>query len=135
MVKEVFVLDSFALIAYFEKEPGAAMVRDLIEKAADKVCVLKLSAINWGEIYYNIARNRGADAAHKYLMLIEQLLIEVVDVDRDLIMEAASLKSRYALSYADCFAAALARRENCPVLTGDKEFKQLTADVKIRFLH
>ena len=134
MDKEVFVLDSFALIAYLEEEPGAAVVRNLIKKAADKKCTLKLSAINWGEVYYNVARNRGREAADQWLILMEQLLIEVIDVDRSLIMGAALLKSKYALSYADCFAAALAQRENCPVLTGDKEFKQLSSVVKVQFL-
>ena len=134
MDKDKFVLDSFALMAYFQDEQGAVTVRHLIKKAKDKACVLKLSAMNWGEIYYNIVRSKGTEAAQQYLILMEQLPVEVVDVDRRLIIEAALLKSRYALSYADCFAAALAQRENCPVLTGDKEFKQLPPVIKVRFL-
>jgi len=128
------VLDSFALMAYFQEEHGAVTVRNLIKKANTKSCVLKLSSINWGEIYYSIVRSKGTRAGEQYLILMEQLPVEVVDVDRRSVMEAALLKSRYALSYADCFAAALAQRENCPVLTGDKEFKQLLPIIKIQFL-
>jgi hypothetical protein len=38
------------------------------------------------------------------------------------VREAASLKSRGGMSYADCFAAAAAYLLDCPVLTGDREF-------------
>ena len=47
---------------------------------------------------------------------------------------AARLKSKYALSYADCFAAALAKEKDCPVLTGDPEFKKLHEEIKISWL-
>jgi predicted nucleic acid-binding protein len=39
------------------------------------------------------------------------------------------------MSYADCFAAALAKIKNAELVTGDREFKQLARDVKIHWLH
>ena len=134
MPDRMIVLDSFALMAYFLREKNGDAVQHLIKQAKNKTRILKLCAINWGEIYYNIVRGKGVQAAEKYLMLMEELPVDIVDVDRSLIMEAALLKSKYALSYADCFAAALAQRENCPVLTGDKEFKQLPPAIKVQFL-
>jgi len=38
---------------------------------------------------------------------------------------AYGLKARYPISYADSFAAALAMINNCPLLTGDPEFRSL----------
>ena len=38
------------------------------------------------------------------------------------------------MSYADCFAAALAKEKKTELLTGDKEFKQAEGEIKIHWL-
>jgi predicted nucleic acid-binding protein len=38
------------------------------------------------------------------------------------------------MSYADCFAAALAKEKKTDLLTGDKEFKQVESEIGIRWL-
>lgn len=38
------------------------------------------------------------------------------------------------MSYADCFAAALAKENRAELLTGDKEFEQLEGEIKIAWL-
>jgi predicted nucleic acid-binding protein len=48
---------------------------------------------------------------------------------------AADFKTRYKISLADAFAAALAKIKNAELVTGDREFKQLARDVKIHWLH
>jgi hypothetical protein len=45
-----YVLDSYAVLAYFEGEPGGAAVRTLIEEAGDHQAALYLSLINAGEL-------------------------------------------------------------------------------------
>ncbi|MBI2339278.1 MAG: PIN domain-containing protein [Deltaproteobacteria bacterium] len=35
------------------------------------------------------------------------------------------------MSYADCFAAALAKMKKAELITGDKEFKEVEGDIKI----
>jgi len=35
------------------------------------------------------------------------------------------------MSYADCFAAALARQRKAELVTGDKEFREVEKEVKI----
>jgi len=44
------------------------------------------------------------------------------------------LKSRYPVSLADCFAVALAQSLECPVVTGDPEFRKLEDIVKVEWL-
>ncbi|MGA2737670.1 MAG: PIN domain-containing protein [Bryobacteraceae bacterium] len=39
------------------------------------------------------------------------------------IWNAALLKGLFPISYADAFAAALARKHNCRLVTGDPEFR------------
>ena len=93
-----------------------------------------ISIINWGEIFYIMFRYKGKEVAQETLILIEQLPVEIVDVNRELVYQAAQLKAKYPLSYADCFAAALAKQKQCPVLTGDPEFRRLEGEVKIDWL-
>ncbi len=46
-------------------------------------------------------------------------------IDEDLRMTPATLKANYPISYADSFAAALAKIHKCFLLSGDPEFKVL----------
>jgi ribonuclease VapC len=46
-------------------------------------------------------------------------------VREKLVLEAARLKARFPISYADAFAVATARAEGGPVLTGDPEIVNL----------
>jgi len=57
--------------------------------------------------------------------------IPLVVADKELTYEAAKLKGKHQIPYADCFAAALARRLKAPVVTGDPEFKKLTREISI----
>ena len=125
------VLDSFALLAYLGKEPGYLIVQEALARAAQGHEKLLMSTVNWGEIYYILSRRHGKDKTEATLNLIETFPIQLIPADISLSREAAKIKAAHSLSYADCFAAALARRENCPVLTGDKEFRRLPPEYKI----
>ena len=124
------VLDSFAVIAYLEGEPGADQVGDLIRKARDRDEKLLLSLINWGEVYYITKRAGGQDVADRALVQLDTLPIDVIFPDREVTRSAADMKATRKLSYADCFAAALAKVRNAELVTGDKEFKVVQADLK-----
>ena len=52
------VLDSYALLSYFEDEPGADKVQRLLEQAAKGKVSLLMSIVNWGEVYYSLCRSR-----------------------------------------------------------------------------
>jgi predicted nucleic acid-binding protein len=45
-------------------------------------------------------------------------------------MLAASLKARYAISYADGFAAATALLQEAPLITGDSELRAIAVEEK-----
>ena len=132
MAKIVF--DSYAFMVYFLREAGSKKVVEWIIKAQENKCEILLSLVNWGEIYYSIARAEDEQKARDCLIVIDELSVNVAGIDQELTLDAARLKSQYALSYADCFAAALAKREDCPVLTGDKEFRKLPSDIKVLWI-
>ena len=55
-------------------------------------------------------------------------------VDLELAARAAWFKLRGGISYADCFAAALAHRDGLPLITGDPEFRRVEDVVRIAWL-
>jgi ribonuclease VapC len=132
------VLDAHALMVLFNDEPGADEVERILLKAESGSPKLLMSVINWGEIYYSILRGASQEMAETKAHEIAGMQIELVPVDADdleLVRQAAAFKATRKMSYADCFAAALAKIKNAELVTGDREFKQLARDVKIHWLH
>jgi len=132
------VLDAHALMVLFNDEPGADEVEKILLKAESGSPKLLMSVVNWGEIYYSILRGASQEMAETKAHEIAGMQIELVPVDADdleLVRQAAAFKATRKMSYADCFAAALAKIKNAELITGDREFKQLARDVKIHWLH
>ncbi len=128
------VLDSYSLLAYFEGQAGKDDMIEILRAARDSGRHLLLSVINWGEVYYITLRETGRESADEVARLISTLPIQVIPADLDLTREAAELKATRKMSYADCFAAALAKSRKAELVTGDKEFKQVEDVVKIHWL-
>ena len=134
MKTAVRVLDSYSLIAYFEAEAGAETVAAALKTARNSDVPLLLCVVNWGEVYYITLREAGAERADQVVEVIATLPIEIVFPDLELTREAARLKSRGRIAYADCFAAALAKLRKSELMTGDAEFKRVDDVVKILWI-
>jgi ribonuclease VapC len=130
----VRVLDSYSLIAYFEGEAGKDTMIEVFRSARDSGRACLLSVVNWGEVYYITLREAGQAQADEVAHLISTLPIHLVTADLELAKQAAIFKSSKKMSYADCFAAALAKHRRVELVTGDKEFKQVEGQVKILWL-
>jgi ribonuclease VapC len=131
------VLDSWALIALFNEEPVAEQVEKLLHAATAGRHTLLMSVVNWGEIYYTTLRRGGESAAKSIASDIAQMPITLVPVDSanlDLVRQAAIFKATKKLSYADCFAAALAKLRKAELITGDNEFAAIENDIKMGWL-
>jgi predicted nucleic acid-binding protein len=126
-----FVLDSHAVLAYFEGESSGATVRGLLHDAERRRVRLYLSLINWGEVLYIVRREKGEVAGHEVAARIDALPITLRGVDRALVEAAAVLKAQHPIAYADAFAAATAQLLKVPVVTGDPEFRHLENVVTI----
>jgi predicted nucleic acid-binding protein len=131
---KAIVLDAWAIMAYLEDEPAGKQVADLIADAHENGIAVMLTVVNAGEVWYTLAREVSEAEANNSLAELRQLGIEFVDVGWQLTQAAAQLKSRHRMSYADCYAAALAKEEKAELVTGDGEFKQVEGDVKIHWL-
>jgi predicted nucleic acid-binding protein len=131
---KVVVLDSWAVLAYLDGEPAAQDVRQVLRTARGRQMVVLLSLIAYGECVYVIEREQGLQRAQRAIGIIDQLPLHVAPADRPLVFEAAHVKARYPLSYADAFSVALAKRTHGRVMTGDPEFKAVEPEIAIHWL-
>jgi predicted nucleic acid-binding protein len=115
------VFDSWALLAYLEGEPAAERIeRAWVEEGA------AISSINLGEVLYIRMRMSEEDSATADVDRVSDLL-EVIEADWPLVAEAARIKARGGLSYADAFCVATAARIEAPLWTGDPEIVEQAA--------
>lgn len=128
------VLDAYALMAFFEDEPGADFVRGLILKAEEDETNLLMSVVNLGEVWYSIARTNSSEIADQYINDIQGMAIEIVDADWKVTHQAAAFKVKGNISYGDRFAAALAKERKAELVTGNQEFKILQNEIKISWI-
>ena len=113
------VLDASALLALLREEPGAAKVADAIEDA-------QMSSVNYAEVVSHFI-HAGMPADQVDAML-RPLPINVVAADQALAVIAGRLRAVTAqagLSLGDRFCLALARRDNLPALTADKQWRNI----------
>lgn len=124
------------LMALFNDEPGADEVERILLKAETGNPKLLMSVINWGEIYCSVMRGASQQLAEEKTREISGMPIELVPVetDLDLVRQAAIYKATKKMSYADGFAAALARLRKAELVTGDPEFKALEGEIRISWL-
>jgi ribonuclease VapC len=129
-----FILDSFALLAYFQGEPGGTTVRDILKEASAGSVSVMLSVVNHGEIYYIVARKRSKETAVATVEDISRLPVQLLDARTERVLAAADVKAHHPLSYADAFVAAAAEEFAATIITGDPEFKQLESRLSVLWL-
>lgn len=129
-----YVFDSFALIAYSRGEKGAEKVAEIIDDGLNERAELYLCVVNWGEVYYITLRNFDLKRAELFRTTIARYPITIVEANKELTLQAAQFKAFNKMSYADAYAAALAKLKKATLVTGDKEFKALENEIKINWL-
>jgi ribonuclease VapC len=128
---KVIVLDSWAVMAYLEDQPAGERIADTIANAHDSGTPLLMTVINLGEVWYVVARRTSQVEAENSVKELRGLGIKIVDADWGLTRLAAYFKSKHKMSYADCFAAALAKERKAHLLTGDPEFHEVEKEIRI----
>jgi len=133
-VRRKQLLDTFAVLAWLQDEPSASAVELILQDAKRDGDELLMTLINLGELYYILRRSLSAIETRALLDMILDLPVRAIPVSEDLVWEAAEIKARNPLSYADCIAVAAARREGAALVTGDPEFKRVEGMVRIQWL-
>jgi ribonuclease VapC len=122
----VIVVDSSALVAIVKNEPGY----ESFVKAIDATDRAIMSAANFLEVAIVMLRRFGPTGLERSRRLREASSVELRDVDRtqlDLAIEAYARFGRgmghpAGLNFGDCFAYALARMADAPLLYKGEDF-------------
>ncbi|MFC1857182.1 type II toxin-antitoxin system VapC family toxin [Thermodesulfobacteriota bacterium] len=128
------LFDSHAILKFYQDEDGADQVEKLLISSRQGDLKAFMSEINLGEVYYMTIRRLGLASAKEYLEQFSELLIQVVPATSDIICSACEIKAEYAISYADCFAAATALKVDASIITGDPEFRKVDHLVRIDWI-
>jgi ribonuclease VapC len=123
------------MIAYFEDEPGADRVAQVLRQLIRGKAKGFMSVVNWGEVYYNTMREQGVSEGEKVILQLDKFPIQLIDVNKDLAYEAAKLKGEFRIAYADCFAVALSVKLKANLVTGDPDFKKLQERISIQWIN
>ena len=122
------VLDSSALIAFLSGEAGA-------QSAAQSIPGALLCSVNLAEIFAVLMRRGETNSRVRTIVALSQ--VEIVPFDGGLAEACGTLISRTresGLSLADCACLALGVRENLPVLTADRAWKELDLGLEVRLI-
>jgi predicted nucleic acid-binding protein len=126
-------LDACAVIAYLRQEPGAEVLKALIELPTT---FLAMHVCNLGEVYYDFFREDGLAAAQTAWTHTLILPLELRrEADDAFIQRVGIIKVEERVSFADAFALALAERLSIPLVTTDHhEFDAIERKGRFRFL-
>ena len=116
--ESVLVFDACALIALLEDEPGAEVVEGLLQEPANRCLIHAVSAC---EVYYDLYRRGNSQDAETLEALLSEHGLELIEtLSADLWRTAGKIKADWRrVSLADCFAIALALREEGMLITSD----------------
>jgi predicted nucleic acid-binding protein len=134
-MSEAFLLDSCAVIAFANGEPGDNVVEDVLQKGESGDAVVKMHKLNLLEVYYDTLRRNGEGYARKVIDRISNSPIEVIsELSDPVFKEAGRLKASHKISLADAIALAEASVQNAALVTCDHhEFDIIEKTEPIRF--
>jgi predicted nucleic acid-binding protein len=130
-------VDASVLIELASAMPLGVSFKDLLKSGVVEAFVSEVAVV---ELMYVVCRKHGLAVSKKRVDDVLQSGYFHVEDSSFLIEDAARLKCERALSLADCFCLALARRFACRALfarrEGDltREMRKKTFDVEILFL-
>ncbi len=119
-MKNAFVLDACAVIAFLKAEKGTDVVEELLIKAKNKKTKIIMHKLNLLEVYYGIEKYEGKPKADFILSQLLNLPIRIIDTINDsLFLSASNYKCNYRISLADAIALATAKVHKSWLVTSD----------------
>lgn len=133
-VHGAYVLDTSAILAFYQDEPGADVVEGIFCARERGQAVIFVSYLTVYELIYLAMFRRGCEEACSFLIELRNLEMEEIWPDEDLLWEAAQIKSQGGLSVADSFVAATALQKNAVLVHKDLEFQRLEGKIRMQSL-
>lgn len=121
---KIRVLDTWPILEWMNgRQPATGTVQTLFDQSAAGGAQLFMSAINAGEVFYVLRKLHSERLAESWRNSSGTLPVTIDVPTLNEIWDAALLKGRHPISYADAFAAALAQKHRCALVTGDPDFR------------
>jgi ribonuclease VapC len=120
------VLDASALLALLHAEPGAATVKEVVDRAA-------ISTVNWSEVCHrSLVRDAGTSGLRAGVQALGLELVAFTAADAERAADLWSPTRGLGLSLGDRACLALASRLGRPALTADRSWLELDLGVEIQ---
>lgn len=122
------VLDSSAVLAVLNAEPGAELVLTVLDDAL-------VSTVNYAEVVAKLVE-RGTSYTEA-LAALQSIVLSTADFDIDLARRTGALRAetiKRGLSLGDRACLSLAEREGVPAITGDRSWVGAISGVEIRLI-
>ena len=123
-----YLLDTKALIAFFNNEEGAENVEKILSEIDENKAEGFVSAITLTEIYYLYSRRSGKDIAKKRIEQIKLSNLKMIVINDEIAIKAGEYKIG-AIPIADALIAASAYFVGAKVVTDDEHFEHLDVEV------
>lgn len=119
------LLDTSALLALRDDEPGAARVAALLDKASGGGAPCHGCFISLMEVLYRVWKDEGKNAGRKAYEACQVLPIQWLHESPELLERAAEIKARFPVSLADAWIAASALELDAILIHKDPEFERI----------
>lgn len=123
------VLDTSAILAYFEDEDGADLVAEALLGAARGERSVSVSFVSLTELQYILIQERDSASADRALAVVRSWPVDIVHSTDAVCRQAAVFKAAHRISLADAFVAATAKLRNAALIHKDPEFEALSGDI------
>lgn len=120
-----YLLDTSAVLAYYQGEAGSDVVRGIFEARERGEAAIFISFMTIFELAYILTSREGDREAFSFILKLRNLRMDEVWPDEDLMWRATATKALGGLSVADAFIAASAMAEQAVLVHKDPEFEAL----------
>lgn len=129
------IVDASVVLAMMLKEPDEALYADFIGEASDE---LVMSPVNYLEVSLRIDRGKTPELSEAFDPLLKQLGVSIVPINERQAKLAREAYKRFGkgnhaaqLNLGDCFAYALAKARNEPLLFKGDDFRQTDVEAAL----
>lgn len=125
------IVDTSALVAIVRNEADKPIFFERLVHAAVTGEAIRISAGTLVELFIVIDRFKDASLSRLLDVLLSELRLEIIPVERELTLTARAANQRFGkgfhpakLNFGDCFAYALAKQSGEPLLFKGDDFAQ-----------
>ncbi len=128
--KEIFVLDTSALLTYIEDEEGSEYLENLLVAAEKEDVIIYVCFISLTEVFYITMQEKDEPEASRRVRLIQSLAVRIEESNESINLKAGKIKAANSVSLADAYIAGLCQELGGILVHKDPEYEKLSPSIK-----